>query len=120
MCIKVTNEHPEPTGIGWKVFQKDDRYLTGMCVGRIIRRPTKRWIHEKNYRGLGLWKDPEDYGFGWHICTTLEDAYSWKSGGYKTIRKVRYRGASVSGTFMSDQSIIVVAKEILILPGEVK
>ena len=117
MCIDVTNTKPEPTGIGWKVFCRQGRYLTGDLT-RGARRPTKRWLHESVYRvDADPLINPLPYDFGWHIFKDLQAAkemcFSWTK-----IRRVRYRGAFVEGEFLHPNDV-VVAKEIFIIPGEV-
>ena len=123
MCITVTNTKPEPTGIGWKVFDKPGRFLDGE-YSTWCRRPMKKWLHENRYRDINSSRvHPLKYEPGWHIFKNLSDAQHWGSVPIQvsdnlTIRRVRYRKAFLQGR-NSWKYPIVVAKEILIIPGEV-
>ncbi len=128
MCIEVTNEHPEPTGAGYKLFTLDGRFMVGNNFRHDVKhRPTEKWLHEYEFRFQDT--PPFAYDFGWHVYETIEDARAytndrdhilWQKGHLECIRRVRYRGAFVEGTQKFEAFPTVVAKEILILPGEVK
>ena len=126
MCIRVTNKHPESTGPGYKLFGTHGRFLVGSNLIHDNKpRPTKKWIHEKGFRDNQIMPR---YGFGWHIYKQLADAIaeqirfhtSEKRWGPMLVRCVRYRGAFVEGTQKFEAFPTVVAKEICIIPGEVK
>ena len=122
MCIVVTNENPESTGVGYKLFEHRGRFLAGSNnIDDRKTRPTKKWLEERDYRfGTSYLK----YACGWHIFKNLEDAIEKQTNfndrwGVQVIRKVRYRGAFVSGPQDDTGAYVVVANEILIIPGKV-
>ncbi len=114
MCITVTNEHPEPTGVGYKVFDKVGRFLGSDCISSLLKRPMRKWLNEKDYRPS--YKSSLPYKQGWHIFQSLGSASKWCHAS-QVIRRVRYRRAIVAGRL--EFKPVVVAKEIFILPGEV-
>ena len=125
MCITVTNEHPEPTGPGYKVFIRCGRHFFGEYSGR---RYFKKWLHCDSYQDTHIGAAHIDYDPGWHIYLSLADAnkvlHQTSNSFNRVVRKVRYRGAFLSGpikdSLKGEGLPVVVAKEILILPGEVK
>ena len=127
MCINVTNKKPKPTGVGYKVFTLDGRYAIGSNVRNDrTHRPTKRWLHENRFRPSAY---RPDYGYGWHIYNYLSDAIAstkepghmeWLDGKPECVRRVRYRQAFAEGEQIFSHAPTVVAKEIFIIPGEIR
>ncbi len=117
MCLQmVFKEKPEPTGMGYKGFGVSAGSLYGEIQGRKKKRPTGKWIHADDFRDK---RYKVDFGYFpyWHIFEYKRDAIGWMrwSDHNYTVKKVKYRGATVKGTQGACRKIIV-AKEIFIIP----
>ena len=86
-----------PDGVGWKVFYKRGRQLTGDVVGIDRARPRGRWLNEVDYRA-GTPHESVPYPLGWHVFKNRKDAETYAEGGNGLVcRPVKYRQAIVTG-----------------------
>ena len=122
MCLdKITSTSPTPSGVGYKVFLKRGRQFYQVYHGprESLPRLTKKWLNEKDFGyGYKLISEYISYRAGWHIFTTLKDAIIWRPDLRRTVRKVKYRNAHTLGR--QTNLDVIVAKEIYIIPGEVR
>lgn len=124
MCLDtITSTNPPPEGVGYKVFRKYGRFLSGEWTSG--KRPTKQWLKSAGNKSNGGASKIKDYDWGFHVYKTLRFA-NIQCCSREVVRKVRYRKAFVEGRRVpyirrkGQVSLIVVAKEIYIIPGEVK
>jgi hypothetical protein len=134
-----------PEGVGYKVFRverltKKRLRLFGDCKGRNIARARRRWIDERDCRGLDLTNTGDtirierspggSYPKGFHIFAGEDDAQAWMgrfggspsgtqawmggspSGNRMIVFKVRYRKPVAYG--VQGKVPVIVAREIYI------
>ncbi len=116
MCLDtVTKINLDKSGVGWKVFVMRGDKVYGLYYGEKQARTINIWLKEKDFRDGGELQ----YPYGFHIYTSKGDAAKWvfalERG--KVIR-VKYRKGHTLGTQV-DRGVIV-AKEMLILPNQLK
>lgn len=118
MCLQhITNKHKKDTGFGYKVFVKikTKLYSEMFSIGTI--RPINKWLKAKSKRIRTDFK--ENYESGFHIFKKRKDAVEWAClSNSEVIRKIAYRKVIVSG--IQSKAIVIVAKEIKILPNKRK
>ena len=116
MCLKDRIPAKNPTGFGYKAFGIRDGKLVGDWQNLSKIRPINKWLNEQDYRT----NIPPIEGFGWHIFKNLKDAkeYIILYKGMKVF-KIKYRNALMQGTTLREFAGIT-AKEILILPNQMK
>ena len=128
MCLDtITSTNPPPEGVGYKVFSKHGGRLLGLFQGSHEPRKTKKWLDSMEYsycRRIKIYPYA-DYPQGWHIFTSLKNIKQWHgflNCASAVVRKVKYRKAQTKG--LESGSVggldVIVAKEIYIIPGEVK
>ena len=118
MCLDtITSTSPTSEGVGYKVFRKKGRLLCGEWTSG--KRPTKQWLKSAGDKSTGGATKIKGYGYGFHIYKFLQHANIHCSGS-EEVRKIRYRKAFVVGGYEPGFGYIVVAKEIYIIPGEIR
>jgi len=121
MCMdRILKEKPKPGGVGYKAFSlRGDKKLYGEFAGLDKPRPRGRWLKATNYPPLGKERARMatlSYPPGWHIFKTKAGIRYWMGtpDDSWTIRKVKYQGAFIAGSYYGYPQ--VVAAEIKILP----
>lgn len=137
MCLeKVTKKflhRDNIKGIGYKVFRlydytiipsyEEDILLLGEIRNIKARRPVRKWLHERDFRERDIYGHYKRwlgrYPIGWHIFTTKSSAGASRalSATGAVVRKVRYRHARAKG--VQSGHVVIVAKEIFILPDKI-
>ena len=117
MCLnKITKTNLDESGVGWKVFVMREGKLCGDIQSPNKRRVTNKWLREEDFRQCtGL-----RYSYGFHIFKSKEGAKKWVYSFPNNDRviKVKYRKGHTSGIQRGFN--IIVAKEMLILPNQLK
>ncbi len=127
MCLdEVTKTNLDESGVGWKVFRRGGGKLVGESFDKATKRLINRWLNEQSFRDreLELFLGGISYPYGFHVFKTLKSAKKWlnlydkKVRGYFKCLKVKYRKGHTLGNQVG--SDVIVAKEMLILPNQLK
>ena len=114
MCLSELKEFPKSTnlkkGIGYKAFEKD---MNGKLVTpfECYRVQINKWMKDTCPSYLSFVNNFDTYKTGFHICLQRKDARGWGS----IVKKVKFKNVTMTGTQGGEP--IVVAREMLILPG---
>jgi len=123
MCsefVSTRNEgckQPTKYWIGWKVFAKKKGHLHSQHNHTRTVRKTEIWLKVISKNTITA-SNGSEYTEGWHIFTTKKAAMDWCRFISCSICKVRYRKIIATGEQIGHD--VIVAKEIYILPNEVK
>lgn len=122
MCLSISflsRKGMPKEGYGFKTFTVVHGHLYGDCQTEDVRRPRRRWLHEKDFRNLVSGKrnaflfceQNRKYRRGFHIFTEELAAKGWSSG-TQEVHRVKCRDGVAWGLQTGNQ--VVVAQGIFI------
>lgn len=126
MCLAIIKEMfdgtGKETGIGWKIFKKEDGKLQfphAKDYTKVIPKVTiGKWLTSTEGKAKSAWGNTrERYETGFHMYLTRQGARDVKTSYYKgeehVIRKVQWKGLTATGEQCGAKA--AVAKKIMIL-----